>query len=448
MGIETVTGAGTAARTYTRSRELTDRLARLVPGGAHTYAKGADQYPEHMAPVIDRGEGAHVWDVDGNRYVEYGSGLRAVALGHAHPRVTAAAATQMARGTNFARPSALEVQAAEVMLSLVPRADMVKFAKNGSDATTGALRLARAATGRDLVGICADQPFFSVDDWFIGTTPMRAGIPAAVREQTLTFRYGDLDSVRLLLETHPGQVACLFLEGVTQAEPPAGWFEGLRALCDEHGTLLVVDEMINGFRLALGGAQELHPLQADLSTFGKAMGNGFALSALVGRREYMRLGGMDHDDDRVFLLSTTHGAETHALAAFLAVVDVYREEQVVDRLRRTGELLRERVTQALHAAGVGDHVRVLGFPQNLVHATLDADGERSQEFRTLFLQELLDRGVLAPSFVVSAALTDTDVDLTAEVVHSAGEVYRRALDDGVHRHLRGRPVRPALRSRG
>lgn len=442
--------AGTAVgrRVFSESVRLGKQLDELVPGGAHTYAKGADQYPQDMAPVVDRGLGAHVWDVDGNRYVEYGSGLRAVALGHAHPRVTEAAAAAMARGTNFCRPSALEAQAAETLLSLVPGADMVKFAKNGSDATTGALRLARAATGRDLVAVCRDHPFFSVDDWFIGTTPMHAGIPESVRAQTLTFRYGDLDDVRRLLETHRGQVAALFLEGVTQTEPPAGWAQGLRALCDEHGTLLVVDEMINGFRLALGGAQEVYPYRPDLSAFGKAMGNGFAVSALAGRREHMRLGGAVDDADRVFLLSTTHGAETHGLAAFLAVVDVYRGEDVIRRLHATGELLRARVTDALQAAGVGEHVRLLGLPPNLVHATLDADGERSQAFRTLFLAELLDRGVIAPSFVVSAALTEDDVAATADAVHEAGLVYRRALDEGVARYLRGRPVRPAIRARG
>ncbi|WP_088289161.1 glutamate-1-semialdehyde 2,1-aminomutase [Kineosporia sp. A_224] len=435
-------------RIFSESVRLGKQLDELVPGGAHTYAKGADQYPQGMAPVVDHGLGAHVWDVDGNRYVEYGSGLRSVALGHAHPRVVGAAAAAMARGTNFCRPSALEAQAAETLLSLVPGADMVKFAKNGSDATTGALRLARAATGRDLVAVCRDHPFFSVDDWFIGTTPMHAGIPESVRAQTLMFRYGDLDDVRRLLEAHRGQVAALFLEGVTQTEPPAGWAQGLRSLCDEHGTLLVVDEMINGFRLALGGAQELYPYQPDLSAFGKAMGNGFAVSALAGRREHMRLGGAVDDADRVFLLSTTHGAETHGLAAFLAVVDVYREEDVVRRLHATGELLRSRVTDALRAAGVAEHVRLLGLPPNLVHATLDADGERSQAFRTLFLQELLDRGVVAPSFVVSAALTEDDVAATADAVHEAGLVYRRALDEGVARHLRGRPVRPAIRARG
>ncbi|EFH30919.1 glutamate-1-semialdehyde 2,1-aminomutase, partial [Streptomyces pristinaespiralis ATCC 25486] len=173
-----------------RSRTANERLHAMVPGGAHTYAKGDDQYPEDLAPVISHGRGAHVWDVDGNRYVEYGSGLRSVSLGHAHPRVIEAVRRELDRGSNFVRPSIVEVEAAERFLATVPTAEMVKFAKNGSDATTAAVRLARAATGRPRVALCADHPFFSVDDWFIGTTPMSAGVPAATDELTVTFPYG------------------------------------------------------------------------------------------------------------------------------------------------------------------------------------------------------------------------------------------------------------------
>lgn len=438
-----------SARDFSGSTRIARRLADVVPGGAHTYAKGADQYPEGMAPVVSRGAGARVWDVDGNCYLEYGSGLRSVALGHAHPRVNAAVVEALERGTNFARPAEIELAAAEALLALLPRADMVKFAKNGSDVTTAAVRLARAVTGRDLVAICRDHPFFSVDDWFIGASAMPAGIPAATRAMTLSFDYGDLDGVGELFRTHPDRIACLVLEAATIAEPPPGYLAGLRRLCDHHGALLVADEMITGFRWATGGAQELFPdLDPDLSTFGKAMGNGYAVSALAGRREHMRLGGSDHADPRVFLLSTTHGAETHALAAHLAVVEAHREEDVIGTLNRRGELLAERVRAAANAADVSDHVLVLGRPCNLVHATLDADGTRSQAFRTLFLQELLERGVLAPSFVVSTALTEDDVEATAEAVYEACLVYRKALDGGVHRWLRGRPVRPALRPRG
>ncbi|GGR62687.1 glutamate-1-semialdehyde 2,1-aminomutase [Streptomyces roseolus] len=429
-----------------RSRAANERLHALVPGGAHTYAKGDDQYPEDLAPVISHGRGAHVWDVDGNRYVEYGSGLRSVSLGHAHPRVVEAVRRELERGGNFVRPSVVEIEAAERFLATVPTADMVKFAKNGSDATTAAVRLARAATGRARVAVCADHPFFSVDDWFIGTTPMAAGVPAATTDLTVRFPYGDLAATEELLVRYEGEVACLVLEPATQTEPPPGYLAGLRALADRHGCVLVFDEMITGFRWSEAGAQGLYGVVPDLSTFGKALGNGFAVSALAGRRELMERGGLRHSGERVFLLSTTHGAETHALAAAMAVQRTYTEEGVTARLHALGERLAAGVREAAAAAGVADHVVVRGRPSNLVFATLDGDGRPSQEYRTLFLHRLLAGGVLAPSFVVSGALDDADVDHTVEVVARACAVYRKALDAGDPTPwLTGRPVKPVFR---
>ncbi|MFD8205089.1 glutamate-1-semialdehyde 2,1-aminomutase [Streptomyces sp. NPDC059695] len=429
-----------------RSREANERLHALIPGGAHTYAKGDDQYPEHLAPVISHGRGAHVWDVDGNEYIEYGSGLRSVSLGHAHPRVVEAVRREIDRGGNFVRPSVVEVEAAERFLATVPTAEMVKFTKNGSDATTAAVRLARAVTGRSRVAVCGDHPFFSVDDWFIGTTPMSAGIPASTTELTVSFPYGDLAATERLLDRYEGEVACLILEPAGHTDPPPGYLAGLRELADRHGCVLVFDEMISGFRWSEAGAQGLYGVVPDLSTFGKALGNGFAVSALAGRRELMERGGLRHTGDRVFLLSTTHGAETHALAAATAVQTTYAEEGVTARLHALGERLAAGVREVAAGTGVGDHVLVRGRASNLVFATLDEHGRPSQEYRTLFLRQLLAGGILAPSFVVSSALDDADIDRTVEVVAEACAVYRKALDAGDPAPwLGGRPVKPVFR---
>jgi glutamate-1-semialdehyde 2,1-aminomutase len=429
---------------FTRSQEANKRLHDLVPGGAHTYAKGEDQYPEGMAPVIARGLGAHVWDVDGNEFIEYGAGLRAVSLGHAHPRVTEAVRAQLGLGSNFVRPSTVEVEAAQRFLTTVPTAEMVKFAKNGSDVTTAAVRLARAATGRKTIAICRDQPFFSTDDWFIGTTAMPAGIPSDTTDLTVTFPYGDLAAVAELFAAH--EIACVILEPATQTDPPAGYLEGLRDLCTKHGVVLVFDEMITGFRWSEAGAQGVYGVTPDLSTFGKAIGNGFAVSALAGRRDLMELGGLRDSRERVFLLSTTHGAETHSLAAAMAVMDTYVEEGIAERLHALGARLAAGVRAAAANAGVQDHVLVRGRHSNLVFATLDAVGRPSQEYRTLFLRQLISRGVLGPSFVVSSALSHEDIDRTVDAVARACAVYRRALDAGDPlAHTGGRPVRPVFR---
>jgi glutamate-1-semialdehyde 2,1-aminomutase len=233
----------------------------------------------------------------------------------------------------------------------------------------------------------------------------------------------------------------------TLLEPEPGFLEGCRALCDQHGALLVFDEMITGFRWHARGGQALYGVAPDLSAFGKGLGNGFAVSALVGRREVMELGGLRHDRDRVFLLSTTHGAESVGLSAARAVVETYRQLPVIETLERQGRRLAEGVEQAARRRGLQDHVGVRGRPSNLVHVTLDAGGEPSQAFRTLFLQELLRRGILAPSFVVSYSHSDADIDRTVDAVDGALEVYAAALEDGVERHLEGRPVQPVMRRR-
>ncbi len=434
-------------RTFEKSSAAQARLHALVPGGAHTYARGSDQYPEGMAPVIVRGSGARVEDLDGNSFVEYGMGLRAVTLGHGYEPVTSAVAHAITQGMSFSRPSELELRAAETFLEQVPGADMVKFAKNGSDVTTAAVKLSRAATGRSRVAICRTHPFFSTDDWFIGTTPMSAGTLDEETRLTVGFDYNDLDSVRSLLTRYPGEIACLVLEPATALEEPApGFLEGLRRLADEDGFVLVFDEMITGMRWSPHGAQHVYGVTPDLSTWGKAIGNGFPISALAGRRDLLELGGLRTERPRVFLLSTTHGPETSGLAAYLAVVRTYLQHDVVATMERQGRKLAAAVSAEIEEAGLAGFVEVRGRSSCLVFATRDPDLEASQAYRTLFLQELLRHGVLGQSFVISAAHTDADIELTARAVRRALRVYREAIDRGTTDGLLvGRPVAPALR---
>lgn len=434
---------------FAASNAAQDRLHELVPGGAHTYARGDDQYPDGMAPVLRSGSGARVTDVDGNEYVEYGMGLRAVTLGHGYRPVVDAVSRVIADGTSFTRPTDLELRAAETFVEQVPGAEMVKFTKNGSDATTAAVKLARAATGRRHVAICRSQPFFSTDDWFIGTTPMNAGTLPEERDLTVGFDFNDLESLRTVLAAHPGDVACVILEaGTALAEPAPGFLEGLRRLADKDGFVLVFDEMITGMRWSLHGAQHVYGVLPDLSTWGKALGNGFAISALAGRRDLMELGGLRTSERRVFLLSTTHGPESAGLAAYLAVEQAYRERDVVGEMERQGRTLADAVNGVVAEAGLGRHIEVVGRPSCLIFLTRDADGKPSQAYRTLFLQELLRRGVLGQSFVISAAHTDADLQLTIRAVQGALPVYARALEAGtVDGLLHGRPVAPALRER-
>jgi glutamate-1-semialdehyde 2,1-aminomutase len=430
---------------FDKSRDLQKRSHTLIPGGAHTYAKGDDQYPLNAPGFIARGKGCHVWDLDGNEFIEYGMGLRAVTLGHSYEAVNAAAYRQMELGHNFVRPSPLEVECAEEFLSMIPGAEMVKFGKNGSDATNGAVKLARAYTGRDLIAMCGDHAFFSVDDWFIGTTAMHAGIPKAVAELTVKFRYNDLQSVQDLFGRYPNKVACVILEPEKDTPPAAHFLHALKELCHKNGAVFILDEMITGFRWHNGGGQAYHGVVPDLSAFGKAMGNGFSIAALAGKREIMRLGGLDHDRERVFLLSLTHGAENPNLAAAIEVMRIYKREPVVETLWRQGERLRLGVTKAIKAHGLEKSFVLLGQPCCMVFGTRDGDGKASQAFRALFLQEMITRGILAPSFIISYAHTDADVDKTIAAVDESLSVYRKALDEGVDKYLVGPPVKPVFR---
>ena len=435
------------AMTFEKSVLAQARLHHMIPGGAHTYARGSDQFPEEMTPVLVRGRGARVQDLDGNWLIEYGMGLRSVTLGHGYPPVVNAVRDAAAEGVSFSRPSVWELRAAEDFLEQVPAAEMVKFAKNGSDATTAAVKLARAVTGRDLVAICGSQPFFSIDDWFIASTHMKAGIPSAYGSMTVKFTYNDLASVRDLFATYPNQIAAVILEAATATvEPAPGFLEGLRSVTQQDGAVLIFDEMITGMRWSRHGAQAVYGVTPDLSTWGKALGNGFAVSALAGRRELMEVGGLNTDASRVFLLSTTHGAETTGLAAYLAVSAAYAERDVVAEMETQGNKLRSGLEQVANEAGMSKYVSFPGRPSCLVYVTKDPQGQPSQAYRTLFIQELLRRGVLGQSFVISAAHTDADINQTIEAAAESLEVYARAIEAGTTEgFLVGRPVAPALR---
>ena len=299
-----------------------------------------------------------------------------------------------------------------------------------------------------LVAVCRDQPFFSTDDWFIVTTPMSAGIPEAARRLTVQFSYNDLADLGRLFDAHPGQIAAVVMEAETVQPPAAGYFDGLRRLCDRNGALLILDEMITGFRWHERGAQFVHGIEPDLCTFGKGIANGFPVSALAGRRDVMRLGGFVEDADRVFLLSQTAGAQPWALAAMLATIDTCQRERISERLHQLGGELRRGIEKAVADAGLSSYFQIRGRDCNLIYVARDQAGQPSQAFRTLVLRELIDSGILAPSFVVCAAHDPAAIQQTVDAVSELMPVYHRALESGVDQVLRGRPVRPAMRARG
>jgi len=423
-----------------------DRLLKVIPGGAHTYSRGYDQYPSNAPQILSRGKGAYIFDPEGNKYLDYGMALRAVNIGYAEDEIDAAAIEQIKNGNNLTRPSMIELEAAELLTDLFDSVDMVKFTKNGSTAVSAAVKLARAYTGRELVARCAEHPFFSYDDWFIGSTPLTRGIPQDTIEKTKMFRYNDISSLEQLIERHPGEFACVILEPAATEEPKEGFLLQVQELCRANGIVFVLDEMITGFRWHMKGAQHVYGVVPDLCTFGKAMANGFAVACIAGKREIMELGSIEFEGrERVFLLSTTHGAEMCGLGAFVANVRFMQRHKVVEHLWDYGRKLTAMMQRQAEAHGLDHSFKVGGIPCSPYYLTLDASGANSLGLRTLFSQEMIRNGVLMPWIAISYRHGDTELVATEHAIEQTFKTYRLALNEGVEKYLDGPVIKPVFR---
>lgn len=424
-----------------------ERLLKVIPGGAHTYSRGYDQYPANAPQILVRGKGAYVFDPEGRRYLDYGMALRAVNVGYAEDEIDAAAIEQLRNGNNLTRPSMIELEAAECLVALIDSVDMVKFTKNGSTSVSAAVKLARAYTGREWVARCIDHPFFSYDDWFIGSTPVTRGIPGDTLEKTKLFRYNDIASLESLISQYPNKFACVVLEPAATAEPKESFLHQVQALCRKHGIVFILDEMITGFRWHLKGAQHLYGVEPDLCTFGKAMANGFSVSCVAGRRAIMELGSIEFEGrERVFLLSTTHGAEMVGLGAFMATMSFMRKHEVVEHLWSYGSQLTAMMERLALAHGIGHSFKVGGASCSPFYLTLDASGANSLPLRTLFAQEMIRNGVLMPWIALCYRHGRAELESTERALERSFAIYRRALDEGVDKFLVGPAIKPVFRT--
>ena len=455
------------------SEDLESRLLRAIPGGAHTYSRGRDQFPINAPPILERGEGAYVFAPDGSRYLDFGMALGAVGIGYAEPEIVAAAHRGGSLGNGLTRPSMIELEAAERLIGLIDSVDMVKFTKNGSTAVTAAVKLARAHTGRELVARCAQHPFFSYDDWFIGSTPVQRGIPRSTISETLLFDYNDPASLERVLESNRGKVAAVVLEPATsicpatvdgpcRSGPCAGccsaspctnrlpgqrhFLHDVRDLCDRHGVVMVLDEMITGFRWHLKGAQHVLGVQPDISTFGKAMANGYSVACVAGRRELMQHGSIEFEGtERVFLLSTTHGAEMCGLSAFLATVDFMERHDVCGHMWRWGAEFIAAFNTASNSCGLLSRVRAGGPACKPALFFLEADGSPSFALRTLFMQEMVKRWVLMPQVCVTWSHRGDALEVVRSALNECLPIIARAIREGCAELLEGPVVRPVFR---
>jgi glutamate-1-semialdehyde 2,1-aminomutase len=425
---------------YEKTRALLARAERVIPLGSQTFSKSRVVYPANAAPLfVTHGKGSHVWDVDGNEYVDFVNGLLPVILGYDDPDVTEAAIAQVKRGVTFSLATELEIELAELLCEIIPCAEQVRFGKNGSDATSAAIRIARAHTGRDRVAVCG---YHGWQDWYIGATTRSKGVPDAVGALTHKFPYNDLGALTSLLETHAGEFAAVMMEPMNAEEPGEGYLQGVGDLAHEHGALFILDEIITGFRYHIGGAQTLFDVTPDLATFGKSMGNGFPISAVVGRARYMA------QMEEIFF-SSTFGGEAVSIAATLATIRKMQREPVHARLDATGQRVIEMTCANIERHGLEAAMSIVGRPSWSLMQFRDAAGASAAEIKSLFLQEMIARGILtAGSYNISYAHTDADLlaleraqDASCRTVHEALESRDLAA------RLKGPAIQPVFRVR-
>ncbi|MFC1874301.1 aminotransferase class III-fold pyridoxal phosphate-dependent enzyme [Chloroflexota bacterium] len=425
-------------RSLTKSKSYWEQAEKVIPAGTQTFSKGPTQYVQGVAPIyLARGKGSHVFDVDGNEYIDYPLALGPVTLGYAYPAVDEAIIRQLQDGITFSLMHPLEVELSDLLVGVTPCAEMVRFAKNGSDATTGAVRLARAYTSRDKVACCG---YHGWHDWYVATTSMNRGVPKATRDLTLTFQYNNIGSLHRLFKENRDEIAGVIMEPVSIAEPRDNYLEEVKELTHRNGAVLIFDEIVTGFRLALGGAQEHYRVIPDLSTLGKGMANGMPISALAGREEIMRLLA------EVFF-SFTFGGETLSLVAAAATVDEMKHKPVIEHFWRQGKKLKEGYNALAREFGLEKQTFCEGLDAHAAIRFIDSQGTDSLEMKSLFQQEVIKRGILFNGVHnICFSHSDDDISHTLEAYRDAMTSLKQAIkENNIDKYLEGTEIRPVFR---
>lgn len=431
---------------FKESDDYRSQIHSLIPGGAHTYSKGDDQFPVLSPAAISHGKGSHIWDIDGNEFLDCSMGLSSVSLGHAYEPVLDAVRNELVKGVNFQRPSVLEKEMAETFLELIPQHDRVKFAKNGSAVTTAAVKLARAKTGRKLVAFPGDHPFYSYDDWFIGKTSCNKGVPEEFAALSVTFKSCDINSLKLLFEQYPGQIACVITEPeknmcsmCTCNNGPGDFLKQAIELTHSNGALFVVDEMITGLKTGFPGSIAKFGIEPDMATWGKGIANGFSFCALTGKKDVMDLGGIKNKgEEKVFLISTTHGGETHAMAASVATLKEFKKNDIVAYINNYGSRIIEICQHLIDKHDLGQFIQIISSTWMPAFGFKDTKGEACAGLRTLVMQEMIKRGVMFQGvFIICYSHTEDDLFYFCKAFEEVMEVYKLALKEGYEKYLIG-----------
>jgi len=420
------------------SLKLKKKIEKLIPDCSQTFSKGPTQFVQGISPVfLERGKGSYVWDVDGNEYIDYSMALGPIILGHNYPAVTEAVKKILEKGTTFTLPHRLEGELAEILCEIIPCAEMVRFGKNGSDATSGAVRVARAYTGREKIACCG---YHGWQDWYIGTTTKNKGIPEEVKKLTLTFEYNKIETLEKIFEENKNQIACVIMEPVGVVEPKDNFLQKVKEITHKNGALLIFDEVVTGFRFSLGGAQEYFNVIPDLACFGKAMGNGYPISAIVGKKEIMKL------FEEVFY-SFTFGGEIVSITASIATIKELKEKNVIKYIWEQGRKIKDGYNILVKESGLEQYTQCIGYPPRTVITFKNKNNEEDLLLKSLFQQECIKRGILfTASHNICFSHKNKDIEYTLRVYYTTLNIIKKAIEEGnILKYLRGEPVKPIFR---
>lgn len=424
---------------YAKSEEWLARAEQTIPLGSQTFSKSRAQYPVGISPLfIKKAKGSYVWDLDNHKYFDLVSSLASVTLGYNHGQINRAVRRQLKQGVSFSLPGTLEAEVAELICDLVPSAEMVRFGKNGTDATSAAVRLARAYTGRNHIAVCG---YHGWQDWYIGSTSRNKGVPSTVSDLTSVFQYNDIASLEKIISSQP-ELACVIMEPMNALYPEGNFLEEIRAITEKNGIILIFDETITGFRFSKGGAQELFGVTPDLSTFGKGIANGFPLSAVVGKREIMQ------EMENIFF-SGTFGGELLSLAAAKSVLKMHEKNQITQRLHDIGLEISTEIEKVIVETKLENTLQISGHPSwKFLNWKKTAETEVGV-IRTYFLQEMFASGILVlNTHNVNLAMTSSDItSLIVKYTHSLSNL-KALLDSGrLSAELSVQPLEPLFKVR-
>ena len=434
-------------RNFKNSDRYRKIVHKYIVGGAHTYSKGDDQFPKLSPAAISHGKGSKIWDIDGNKYIDCSLGLGSVSIGHANAEINKEVIKEIKKGSNFQRPSELELEIAKEFLSILPNMDLIKFAKNGSSVTSAAVKLSRAFTGKNIVAFPKDHPFYSYDDWFISSKEINSGIPKEIKKLSVTFDSNDPETLKYIFKKYKNKIACVITEPENLKPISSKYILEIEKITKKNKAIFILDEILSGFRSDFPGSYTKLKLNPDLTTWGKAIGNGFSFCALAGKKKIMNLGGIKFKSKpRVFLLSTTHGAETVGLSAGKAVIKMYKKNPIINHNKKIIKEIFTSINKILIESSLLEYIKVYSSDWRIYFEFLDSNKKISNDFKTLFIQEMIRNGILFQGLFLPCYSHDkSDLKMIILAFKKSSQLYKLALEKGFNKYLHGESIKDVFR---